>query len=106
MSELPVRIETDDDSLQRFERDIRAGRVEVDLDRCSGCGACARACAAALLEVVDGHAQITAALPLCIACGDCVAICPDEAITVVEYLQFERRYRFLNRGQPEGPRRF
>ena len=106
MSELPVRISRKIEDLQRFERDVTPGRIAVDPERCNGCGMCVRACPGALLEVVDGRAQMTAPLPLCIACGDCVAICPTEAVALVDYLQFQRRYRYLNRGRPEGPRRF
>lgn len=63
--------------------------AEVDLDRCSGTGACVEAClndgALSLVELDRNgeavrRAQVNPAL--CLGCGACVAVCPEAAIQV------------------------
>jgi heterodisulfide reductase subunit A len=63
--------------------------AEVDLEKCTGTGACVEAClqdgALSLVETqVDGQAvqrgQVNPAL--CTGCGTCVAVCPEGAINV------------------------
>ena len=63
--------------------------AEVDLERCTGAGACVEAClkegALKLVEMEVGgqkvkRAQVTPAL--CLGCGACVAVCPHQAIQV------------------------
>jgi heterodisulfide reductase subunit A len=63
--------------------------AEVDLSKCTGTGACVRACLAEgaltmVEQVVDGQkvqrAQVNPAL--CLGCGACVAVCPESAINV------------------------
>ena len=63
--------------------------AEVDLDKCTGTGACVEAClgddALKLVDVeVDGQlvqkAQVSPAF--CLGCGACVAVCPENAIDI------------------------
>jgi heterodisulfide reductase subunit A len=63
--------------------------AEVDLDRCTGTGACVEAClrdGALTMVTVDLAAeavrrpQVNPAL--CLGCGACVAVCPTNAIDV------------------------
>jgi len=54
--------------------------VDIDRERCNGCGLCVEACPATTLSLVDGRAAVTGSR--CIACGHCLAICPPEAIRV------------------------
>jgi len=61
------------------------GVVEVDETGCTGCGACAGACAArALTAERDGAGSLLVKLDaaLCTACGACVATCPERAISL------------------------
>ena len=54
----------------------------VDLARCIGSGACAKACPEQALGIVDGKAVLISAAS-CIGHGACLAACPVEAISLV-----------------------
>ncbi|HDI01094.1 MAG TPA: ferredoxin family protein [Candidatus Bathyarchaeota archaeon] len=57
-------------------------RVVVDPDKCIGCGACVRACAYGVLELIDDMAY--AVRPgECRGCMDCVRACEQGAIEVL-----------------------
>ncbi|MBS3736993.1 MAG: ferredoxin family protein [Candidatus Bipolaricaulota bacterium] len=64
------------------------GKVEIDDDRCKGCGLCIEACPQDVLEFSDdfnssGYNYVTPENPEdCIGCGFCGKVCPDVAITV------------------------
>ncbi len=49
-------------------------RVELDRERCAGCGACAARCPMDALSIVDEKAAFDPGR--CIGCGSCVAVCP------------------------------
>jgi NAD-dependent dihydropyrimidine dehydrogenase PreA subunit len=51
--------------------------VKVDLEKCTGCGACVEVCPADAIKLEDEKAVIS---DECIDCGACVAQCPTEAI--------------------------
>lgn len=57
--------------------------IEINQDKCVGCGLCAKICAAHNIEVKDGKAKIK--LDSCIKCGQCSAVCPKEAVTISGY---------------------
>jgi ferredoxin len=94
------------ESFHRIGEDVVLGKVRVDREACSGCGFCAQACPAQSLEVSDGKARMVENEPLCMSCGDCAALCPEQAIELVEFIQFRQYFRYLDRGDPEKPRRF
>ena len=106
MPEFITRKDRKIESFSRIGEDVELGRVEIDRERCTGCGFCVKACAAASLEVIDKKCRMVEERPFCVSCGDCVAICPEDAIELVHFLQFKRFFRYLDRGKPEPPRRF
>jgi NAD-dependent dihydropyrimidine dehydrogenase PreA subunit len=57
--------------------------VQVDRDKCEGCGECAEVCPASVLEMVDGKAEV-ANPDECLGCESCVSVCPTGAVTVQE----------------------
>ena len=57
--------------------------IEIDQDKCNGCGACAAACHEGAIAMVDGKAQLMRD-DYCDGLGDCLPTCPTGAITFVE----------------------
>jgi len=57
--------------------------IEIDKDKCNGCGACAAACHEGAISMVDGKAQLIRD-DYCDGLGDCLPTCPTGAITFVE----------------------
>ena len=57
--------------------------IEIDRDKCNGCGACAEACHEGAIAMVDGKAKLMRD-DYCDGLGDCLPACPTGAITFVE----------------------
>ncbi len=57
--------------------------IEIDKEKCNGCGACAAACHEGAIAMVDGKAQLMRD-DYCDGLGDCLPGCPTGAITFVE----------------------
>ena len=57
--------------------------VNIDKDKCIGCGACVKDCPASHLRIEDKKAVIQN--DMCIGCGHCYAICPKEAVAIKNY---------------------
>jgi ferredoxin len=57
--------------------------IEIDEDRCDGCGQCVPACAEGSLEIVDGKARVVSE-NLCDGLGACLGECPNDALRIVE----------------------
>lgn len=57
--------------------------VEIDEERCDGCGLCVPSCAEGAIEVVDGKARLVAE-KYCDGLGACLGECPNDALRVIE----------------------
>jgi NAD-dependent dihydropyrimidine dehydrogenase PreA subunit len=57
--------------------------IEIDQDRCNGCGACETGCPEGALKVIGGKARLVGE-SLCDGLGACIGRCPADAIRVVE----------------------
>ena len=56
--------------------------IEIDQDKCNGCGACAAACHEGAIAMVDGKARLMRD-DYCDGLGDCLPACPTGAISFV-----------------------
>lgn len=57
--------------------------IQIDKEKCNGCGACANACHEGAIGMVDGKAELLRD-DYCDGLGDCLPTCPTGAITFVE----------------------
>ena len=56
--------------------------IEIDKEKCNGCGACARACHEKAIQMIDGKATLVRD-DYCDGLGDCLPACPTDAISFV-----------------------
>ncbi len=57
--------------------------IEIDEERCDGCGNCVTDCAEGALAIVDGKAKVIADL-FCDGLGACIGGCPQDALEIIE----------------------
>lgn len=57
--------------------------IQINQEKCNGCGACAAACHESAIAMVDGKARLMRD-DYCDGLGDCLPTCPTGAITFVE----------------------
>lgn len=57
--------------------------IEIDEEKCNGCGACADACHEGAIEMINGKAKLTRE-DYCDGLGDCLPACPMDAISFEE----------------------
>lgn len=57
--------------------------VQIDQEKCDGCGACVNACAEGAIQIVNGKAILVNEI-YCDGLGACLGSCPKGAITIVE----------------------
>ncbi|GLI37677.1 4Fe-4S binding protein [Geobacter hydrogenophilus] len=57
--------------------------VQIDEEKCNGCGLCVPACAEGAIKIVNGKA-VLAADNLCDGLGACLGDCPQDAIRIIE----------------------
>jgi len=57
--------------------------VQIDEERCNGCGECVPACAEGAIEIIDGKARLASDI-YCDGLGACLGTCPQDAITIAE----------------------
>ena len=57
--------------------------VNIDAEKCNGCGACAAACHEGAIVMINGKARLIKD-DYCDGLGDCLPACPADAITIIE----------------------
>lgn len=57
--------------------------VQIDQDKCNGCGLCIPNCAEGALQIIDGKAQLVSDKH-CDGLGACLGHCPQDAIRIIE----------------------
>ena len=81
----------------------RSVSVEIDREKCIGCGACIAVCPSETLSLEDGKAVVSGSQSL--SCGHCEAVCPQAAVSVptlqnssLDFQTFDRRTDWLAPG--------
>lgn len=57
--------------------------IEIDEEKCDGCGLCVPGCAEGALQIVDGKAKVVED-KFCDGLGACIGECPNDALTIIE----------------------
>lgn len=57
--------------------------IEIDEDKCNGCGACVTKCAEGALEIIHGKAKVVNDV-FCDGLGACIGECPEGALRIIE----------------------
>ncbi|MCM8809616.1 MAG: 4Fe-4S binding protein [Candidatus Omnitrophica bacterium] len=57
--------------------------IEIDEEKCNGCGNCIPNCPEGALQIIDGKARLISDL-FCDGLGACIGSCPQDAIKIVE----------------------
>ncbi len=57
--------------------------IEIDEEKCDGCGDCVPSCAEGAIQIIDGKAKVVSET-YCDGFGACLGECPQGAITMVE----------------------
>ena len=57
--------------------------IEINQEKCTGCGFCIPNCPEGALQIIDGKARLISDL-FCDGLGACIGQCPEGAITVEE----------------------
>lgn len=57
--------------------------IQIDEDKCDGCGLCVPSCAEGAIQVIDGKARLVAE-KYCDGLGACLGECPKDALKVVD----------------------
>lgn len=71
----------------RGKRDQHDTHVQVDKDKCVGCGRCVKACPQQALSLVEGKSVVDTGK--CIGCFECITVCPTKAISIDWATQME-----------------
>lgn len=57
--------------------------IQIDQEKCNGCGLCVNACAEGAIQLIDGKAKLITD-SYCDGLGACLGHCPMDAITIIE----------------------
>ncbi len=68
---------------EKEKQNMKRKIVEIDQERCDGCGLCVPSCAEGAIKIVNGKA-VLAADNLCDGLGACLGECPRDAIRIIE----------------------
>ncbi len=62
---------------------IKRKIIQIDEEKCTGCGLCVPSCAEGAIQIVDGKARLMAE-KFCDGLGACLGECPEDALKVIE----------------------
>jgi NAD-dependent dihydropyrimidine dehydrogenase PreA subunit len=79
--------------------------IQIDEEKCDGCGQCVTGCAEGALQVIDGKARVVNEV-FCDGLGACIGECPNGALTLIEREaeEFDENAVEAHLQQPQHPK--
>lgn len=62
---------------------IKRKIIQIDEERCNGCGNCVLSCAEGAIQIIDGKAKVVKD-QYCDGLGACLGECPEDALKIIE----------------------
>lgn len=62
---------------------IKRKIIQIDEEKCNGCGKCVLACAEGAIRIINGKAKVVSD-NLCDGLGACIGGCPEDALHIIE----------------------
>ncbi|MCX6654970.1 MAG: 4Fe-4S binding protein, partial [Candidatus Bathyarchaeota archaeon] len=62
---------------------VKRAIVQINEEKCNGCGECVPRCAEGALKIINGKARLISDIN-CDGLGACLGTCPQDAIRVIE----------------------
>jgi len=69
--------------MSRNSKTMKRKIIDIDEEKCTGCGLCIPDCPEGALQIIDGKARLVSDL-FCDGLGACIGTCPEGAIRVIE----------------------
>ncbi len=57
--------------------------IQIDEEKCTGCGLCVTGCAEGAIQIIDGKARLVSDV-YCDGLGACIGECPEDALKLIE----------------------
>ncbi len=93
-------------SIPRYDdpQQTHYGEMSFDLEKCNGCGTCARICPGSSIDLREKKPFMKTPVSDCLACGCCMAICPKEAIRIKSSYKFSQHFKTIDHSDLNLPR--
>ena len=66
-----------------MQTSVKRAILEIDEEKCDGCGLCIPSCAKGAIQIIEGKAKLISD-EFCDGLGACLQDCPQEALTIIE----------------------
>ena len=66
-----------------MQTSVKRAIIEIDEERCDGCGNCIVSCAEGAIQIIDGKAKLISD-EFCDGLGACLGDCPQNALNIIE----------------------